>query len=127
MLSEFTKLADKEPVLEFAQVPFNHPLYIMYSSGTTGPPKCMVHSAGVSTKIANIELLPEKKNIFSPQKGLEFLRNRVGSVRPKNLKKFMKLYKLEFPEWWGSKKKTPFCGEGMDIFWNYKVKLLIHK
>ncbi|XP_070573121.1 acetoacetyl-CoA synthetase-like [Ptychodera flava] len=34
------------PPLEFAQLPFNHPLYIMYSSGTTGPPKCMVHSAG---------------------------------------------------------------------------------
>ncbi|XP_078599537.1 acetoacetyl-CoA synthetase-like [Branchiostoma floridae x Branchiostoma japonicum] len=34
------------PPLEFAPLPFNHPLYIMYSSGTTGPPKCMVHSAG---------------------------------------------------------------------------------
>ena len=52
LLSEFTKFADEEPVLEFAQVPFNHPLYIMYSSGTTGPPKCMVHSIGVSQKIA---------------------------------------------------------------------------
>eukprot|EP00058_Branchiostoma_floridae_P005430 XP_002590918.1 hypothetical protein BRAFLDRAFT_108770 [Branchiostoma floridae] len=29
------------PPLEFAPLPFNHPLYIMYSSGTTGPPKCM--------------------------------------------------------------------------------------
>ena len=47
LLSEFTKFADEESVLEFAQVPFNHPLYIMYSSGTTGPPKCLVHSVGV--------------------------------------------------------------------------------
>ncbi|XP_061458841.1 acetoacetyl-CoA synthetase isoform X2 [Rhineura floridana] len=34
------------PQLEFEQLPFNHPLFIMYSSGTTGAPKCMVHSAG---------------------------------------------------------------------------------
>jgi acetoacetyl-CoA synthetase len=32
--------------LEFAQLPFNQPLYVMFSSGTTGAPKCIVHGAG---------------------------------------------------------------------------------
>lgn len=32
--------------IEFEQLPFEHPVYIMFSSGTTGKPKCLVQSAG---------------------------------------------------------------------------------
>ena len=32
--------------IEFEQLPFDHPLYIVFSSGTTGLPKCIVHGAG---------------------------------------------------------------------------------
>ena len=32
--------------IAFAQLPFNHPAYILFTSGTTGKPKCIVHGAG---------------------------------------------------------------------------------
>jgi acetoacetyl-CoA synthetase len=32
--------------IAYESLPFNHPLYILYSSGTTGAPKCIVHGAG---------------------------------------------------------------------------------
>lgn len=32
--------------LEFEKLPFAHPIYILFSSGTTGKPKCIIHGAG---------------------------------------------------------------------------------
>lgn len=39
-------LHSSEQSCTFTPVPFSHPIYILFSSGTTGKPKCIVHSAG---------------------------------------------------------------------------------
>ena len=49
-------LAQDEEELTFEQLPANHPLYILYSSGTTGVPKCIVHGA-VGTLLQHIKEL----------------------------------------------------------------------
>ena len=44
--SFFETGVENDAPLHFEQLSFDHPMFIMYSSGTTGKPKCMVHSAG---------------------------------------------------------------------------------
>lgn len=45
-LRDFAELLNSDESAEFVELPFDHPLCILFSSGTTGKPKCIVHSAG---------------------------------------------------------------------------------
>lgn len=51
-----------DATLTFTPLPFDHPLYILYSSGTTGKPKCIVHGAG-GTLLEHVKELALHTNV----------------------------------------------------------------
>ena len=63
----------------------------------------------------------QKISTLSPQKELEF-PGGWGFCKTKKYKEVCEAL-LEFPEGWWGLRENPFCGRGMDIFWNYTMKV----
>jgi acetoacetyl-CoA synthetase len=69
IFNDYISNQDKTSI-KFEQLPFDHPLYIVYSSGTTGVPKCIVHGAGgtliqhLKELVLHTDLKPDDRLFF---------------------------------------------------------------
>lgn len=57
LLSDFLAASSSTDPLVYDRLPFNAPLMILYSSGSSGPPKCIVHQHGIIIQLKKIALL----------------------------------------------------------------------
>jgi len=64
---EFLSNSQADKAINFISLAFNHPIYILYSSGTTGVPKCIVHGAG-GTLLQHLKELSLHTNITRDDK-----------------------------------------------------------
>jgi acetoacetyl-CoA synthetase len=68
-IDEFRGGENSSPI-DYARLPFDHPLYILFSSGTTGIPKCIVHRAGgillkhLSELMLNTDVKPQDRLFY---------------------------------------------------------------
>lgn len=74
------------PALHFERTPFDHPLFILYSSGTTGKPKCITHRAGgvllnlIKEHRLHAEVMPGEKLFFFTTLGWMMWNWLVGGM-----------------------------------------------
>ena len=67
---DYLHLIPDNQAIKFRQMAFNDPLYILYSSGTTGPPKCIVHGIGgtliqhIKEHLLHVDIHPEDRVFY---------------------------------------------------------------